>query len=319
MNRALRNFFYIPSFFLFFGIFFLWTLPYEALKNRVIYQAEDVLNRTFGFNYRIRAGELSFGLFTGLDFDKVQGASAANEEVQLKVDRFRINPSLLSLLFGKTKSSFQLKSGKGIIEGMLIDDSNQTSIELEADNYNLGFAKSLTGISMEGLINGEMSYKINKKNNSETNGRLKLEVKNAKVLDLNIPLDLSNPSSALHINELKIAQDKGSILEMNLKGSSLDLVQLNLNGEDLNLNLKGKILAGKTVADSNLSLEGKFKVSPEVVKTVPFFVLIEPQKNPDGSYDLALEGKLLTNPMPILTIGKFRDILSHFGGPPNSP
>lgn len=317
MNRTLRNLLFLGSFFVFFAFFFLWTLPDEAIKNRVIYQAQDVLNRQLGLNYRLRADELSFSIFTGITFDKLQMTSNVNEDAQIKIDRLRINPSLLSILFGKTKSSVQIKSGKGVIEGTVSDDSSQTRLELEIDNYNLGFAKTLLGVAMEGIVEGEIDVRMNKKNNAESKGSIKLDFKNAKMLDVNIPLDPSNPSSAMRFSELKIAQDKGSLLEMNLKGSSLDVLQFNLNGDDLNLNLKGKILLGKSSSDTSLNLEGKFKVSPQVVQTIPFFALIEPQKNSDGSFDVALEGKMTSRPLPVFSIGKFRDILNQFSGQPN--
>lgn len=70
------------------------------------------------------------------------------------------------------------------------------------------------------------------------------------------------------------------------------------------MDLKGKLtLRGKSFKDYRLSFAGGLKISENLVKAVPFLMILDQQKNKQGIYPLTITGRV---GKPIIRIGKFK-------------
>lgn len=288
----------------FFVLFLLWTFPYDVLKTRIINQIED----SMGGQYRIKVQSMSAGLIFGFTFKNVEVVKRdeGKDVVLLKSPHFRINPSFLALLRKSTKLYFTVDVGKGDVSGNYLDSSSVTELNIDFDDLNLAdvkFLESLYKINLKGIISGEYQSYVNKKDAAKNSGKIDLTLSNFSLDPIKFKMDPTSAESEIQIPQIKLSGSKNSKLIAELRKSDIVIKELNLNGADVDLNLKGTLNMAPRLEDYRLDISGTFKVKPELAQAIPILALFEQQKQSDGAYPITLNGKFMK---PGISVGAFR-------------
>lgn len=297
---------YIIAGFLFFIFWLFIVFPYDALESRVITEIE---NQTGG-RYQIAMKDMDLSLFGSVTFKdlKVTERAGGQKKVLLSTPKFKLGFSPFGVLSQKVDFTFYMKGKKkGDLEGAIKQESDETYLNVEFDEFPLSELKFLTAkakVGLKGKLDGEIDLNLNRKNPKQNKGDINLNFENLSMDSTKINLDPSDPSTAMEIPQIKLSGSKGSGIKGKIIQDKFELSSIKLTGGDLDLDLKGSIsLKGKTPADYKMALEGGFKMSDKLTKAIPFLFILDKQKGPDGVYPLSISGRI---GKPNIRIGKFR-------------
>lgn len=101
--------------------------------------------------------------------------------------------------------------------------------------------------------------------------------------------------------ELAASQDSG--IRLDIRNGNIQVQKVSLTGSDLDFKMKGKIYFSRQVSNYRLNLRGKFQFPATITPKLPFLMLIDQQKGPDGSYPLTITGRMA---QPNIQIGEFK-------------
>jgi type II secretion system protein N len=200
---------------------------------------------------------LSKGFFYTMAIDELVVKSREQKLGELKDIRGRINPLFLPLL--QLHMALKGSVGSGNVSGTLNFARNRTTGELEFGSIELGELSFLqfAGIKGKGTVSGMISLK-------EGNGHAEF-VSNDAVFDQAEFSGVRVPLNIFH----KVT---GSL---DVRGNTIEIVSLSLQGKDIHARLKGKIrdgvmdismelMPGKSYVENPFVLAGleSFKISP---------------------------------------------------------
>ena len=301
MKKSVKILGYFGAGVFFFVFFLFWTFPYDVLKTRILNQIED----SIGGGYRLKVQSMSAGIIFGFTFKNLEviRREGGKDVVVLKSPKLRVNPSFLAMMSNVKKLSFSIEVGKGELSGSYLDSSTNNEVDLEFDEFNLADLKFLSHINMKGVVTGDYSFNLNKKDPTKNSGKIDLSLVNFSLDPIKFRMDPNTPESEMQIPEIKLSGSKGSKLFAEVQKSDILIKELILTGADVDLNLKGSLNTTPRVDDYRIDLTGTFKVKPELAQAVPLLALFEQQKQADGAYPLSLNGRLMK---PGITVGAFR-------------
>jgi len=247
----------IILFLLFLTLFFYLTFPTEALKKRV----ESEIEKNTGFHAEI--SEIAISPFlelivTDLNLEKKE------KDINLKIDKLKIKPSIFSILLDKKSFPFDADIGKGKIIGTLVLASKTNSLDaIKADISNIHtdlittFTKSgKDSPEFDGSINGKLNIIFADKKSGSPSGNFKfvsdnMSIKNLKFEGLKLP---SYSELLVNLNG-KIEKKNTVIDELSFSNNDFDLLligsmpilwDIKKGGKlDLSLNLSFKSDAAK--------------------------------------------------------------------------
>ncbi|GEM_PF-2143318 len=289
---------------LFFFVFFLfWTFPYEILKNRIIHQIEDQL----GGQYHLKIKEMSAGFFTGFTFKNVEviKTEGGKEWLMFKTPKLRVNPSWIAWMRNKTSVSFKIQTTQGKVVGTYYNSPEKNEISVEFDSLRLSDLHSFTssaGLSFKGMIEGDVDLTLFKKDPSKNSGKVDISFVDLNLASFSIKLDPNSPEG-MPLPQIQLTGAKNSKLLGEVKQNILEIKELSFKGGQIDLNLKGKITLAPHFEDYRIFLEGKLKPSSLLAQLIPYLVLFEQQKLPDGSFELQVSDSLMN---PMVMLGKMK-------------
>jgi type II secretion system protein N len=299
MPRIFKIIIYTIVFFIFFFLFLYWMFPYDILKDRVAAAIEEPLGRAV----EVSIGEIEPYYFTGISISKLSLSSPANGGSRpiIELQKVRGRISLFSLLFGNPRITFMIRSGKGRIEGSGRQTDVGFDLELELDDFDVSTVKwlsSAAGLNLTGFLSGDIDISVDRARPTRSKGKIDLKFKNFK---LN-PSNLMVADTAIPIPEIIFSKAQGSILKLDIDKGSATVEEFKFTEGDLQLDLKGKVFLSTVVSNYRLNLSGSFAVSEKLAKEVPYLVMADSQKQQDGSYPLAVTGRISS---PSVKIGTF--------------
>lgn len=293
------------------GVFFFifWMIvvfPEDAVESRVITEIE---NQTQG-RYLIDTKDMDVSLLGSVTFKdlKLSEMVGGKKELMLQSPKLKVGFSPLGVLSQKVDFTFDLKgSKKGDLEGAIKKKDTQTDFALELDEYpleELKFLGRVAKVNIKGLVDGDIDLQINTANPQSNDGEIDINLENIQTDATKISLDPNDPAASFPIPPIKVTGPKGSHIKAEVKQNFLNINSVKLAGGDITLDLKGKIsLNGRSFRDYRMDLNGNFRISDTLNKTLPIGFILDKQKAADGSYPLRISGRM---GKPQIMIGKFR-------------
>lgn len=299
MPRILKLILYTAVFVVFFFLFLYWMFPYNILKDRVAAAIEE----PFGRSIEVSIGDIEPYYFTGVSISKLSLTSIADGESRpvIELQKVRGRISLFSMLFGNPRITFLIRSGKGRIEGSGKQTDVGFNLDVEFDDFDINTIKwlsSVVGLNLNGYLSGDIDISVDRARPTRSKGKIDLRFKNFR---LN-PSNLAVAGTTIPVPEIVFSKGQGSMLRVDIEKGSATVNDLKFIEGDLQLDLKGKVFLSTVLSNYRLNLSGSFGVSEKLAKDVPYLVMAESQKQQDGSYPLAVTGRIST---PSIKIGTF--------------
>lgn len=299
MSRLLRYISYLALFAALFVIFLYWVFPYDVLKDRILSDVE----RQLGGGLQVSAKSLEPHWFSGVDVEGlvIEGPGERGMVKLVKFRRVRARAALVPLIFGSVRAKFRIDIGKGEISGSAKVGEDTIAVKVEVDDLNFSdfaFIKERTGLNIVSRIDGNIDLAINRPQPVRSTGKMKLVFENLRIAQSQLNLgDL-----ALEIPDLLFAKGKDSQIKVSLGKGTATFEDFAFKGGDLGLDLKGKVFLSSRVENYRLNLRGTFSVSQKFGEALPFLFIVDSQREEDGSYPIAVTGRLTR---PSIKIGTF--------------
>lgn len=214
----------IVMFLVFLALFLYLTFPTEALKKRV----ESEIENNTGFHTEI--SKISVSPFLELKITDLV-LEKKEKEINLKIDKLKLKPSVFSLLLNKKSIPFTANIGEGKIGGAFIYATKENKLDsVNADLTNIHtdlittFTKSgKDSPEFDGYINGNL--KVVFQGRQDINGNFNftsdnMSIKNLKFEGLTLP---GYTDLLVNLNG-KIETKKTIIDELSFKNSDFDLI-----------------------------------------------------------------------------------------------
>jgi len=268
-------------------------LPKDKLKDYIIGSVNSTLSDQ-GITYTAKNTTISYLFGIKINLQQVS-LTLPPPAPKVTLDEITLSPSLLNLLIGKFKASFDIKSQKTQLGGMFSLKGQQLETTFRAEEIDLGKLGVFTlaaGIDGSALLSGSGDVTLNLADYSSTQGSLSLSLKNLGL----------EPQTLFGFAIPKISISEGTAYFEATNGKlTIKQFKLGKNGnkaDDINGSLTGTITLAKYLTSSKMDLNTKFGFSENVMKS---FILLEtllgPGKQPDGTYSYNLKGPL-TAPVP---------------------
>lgn len=299
MPKILKYIGYLIVFVFFFFIFLYWMFPYNILKDRVAAAIEEPLGR----KVEVSIGDIEPYYFTGVSISKLKLIShkdGRNIPI-LELDKVRARASLFSLLFGNPNITFYIRAKKGEIEGRSKQIEEGFDIDVDFDDFEIGTIKWLQaelGLNLTGKLNGNVDLKIDRMRPTRSKGKIDVDFESFKLVASNLVVG----GTAIPLPTIVFSKSKGSGIKLEIDKGSATLKELKFTEGDLQLNLKGKVFLSTTLSNYRLNLRGSFRISEALKEAIPFLFMAESQKQKDGSYPLAITGRISR---PTVKVGTF--------------
>ncbi len=273
---------YISLFFLSFFISLLVTLPFEEVKNRIIY---EVSSRGYGL---LSIAKLSYSIPSGLEFEDLtfSGFQADKKIEYLKTERLIIRQSVFSLLLGRLNLSFKGNFYNGEASGYYKEKNKNKQISINFKDISISEYSPLktvlqTGIS--GKLNGSIILEGSFDNLRESQGRVEIKIENFRTEE-------SEAINFIKIPGINIHSISGVLV---LEGGKIKSEGIAFSG-DIDGTINGEVILRYPLATSLLNLTINIKFSNAFYETVRN--IIEPlnlKKDNTGYYLLNVGGAVV--------------------------
>ncbi len=299
MPRIIKLIAYAVIFIFSFLLFLYWMFPYDILKDRVAAAIEGPFDRSV----EVSMEKIEPYYFTGVEINGLKLTHRADGDPKpvAELDRVRARASFFSLLFGSPRISFFIKAGKGELEGSARQSEEGFDIDMDMDDFDIATLKvieSLYGVKLSGLMSGNVDLKIDRARPVRTSGKIDISLDDFKLAASQLTAGGAN----IPIPDMVITKGRGSRLKMTIDKGAVSIDEFRLADGDLGLDIKGKIFLSTVVSNYRLNLSGSFRVSDKLEEAIPFLFMAERQKQQDGSYPLAVTGRIAE---PAVKIGTF--------------
>ncbi|MBI5298957.1 MAG: type II secretion system protein GspN [Deltaproteobacteria bacterium] len=313
MPRGLKYIFYVGLFIFSFIFLTYWMFPMDAVKGRIIGSIEKAL----GPGYVVQIEDIGTYWFSGARLKnlKISHLKQGKEDKVLEAERMTARAGLFSLLFGGPRISFDLRMGKMEVEGSL--HNSDQGWELVCSLYNVDVSQiplfqQKIGLQLSSSVDGDIRINYDAKQPLRTTGEIELTFDKLFLKGGDLPL---GEMGTFPLPDLSLA-DKGSQIKGAIDRGAINLESLRFKGEDLNLDLSGKIFLSPTLDRYRMNLQGKIQFSPKVWKSVDpilpekWLVELRKQKTPDDTFPLSISGQfsapqVYSGTMPVVPFKPF--------------
>lgn len=294
MPKPLKIFLYLGLFFFCLGLFTYWTLPMDAFKSRLIMAAEKGL----GPSYKIDIDKMSAYRLSGV---YLKGVTLSQERdgktVPLwKADKIYARAGLFSLLFRRPRVSFDIRSEGGRLTGEFYPVEDRYRLRGKMQDINLGefpIVRLQTGLKVESEIDGEFDLDYYVKQPIRSEGKVNVSFDTLKIVKGELSL---GEMGSIPLPDLFLA-DSGSGFDLNIGKGSVEVEKGILKGNDLDIDLKGRIFLAPTFDRYRMNLRGSFEFSPNVWGLLepnlpePWMVKLKEQKT-GNQYPISVSGQV---------------------------
>ena len=295
MPKALKYILYTAAFIGSYILFVYWMFPMEAVKGRIITSLET----TLGSGYGVHIGDITTHWLSGVRLKNIliNQTSQGKEENIWKIDQATARVGLFSLVFGSPKISFDGKMGKTRLGGTLRNSDQGFSADCSFSNLDISqiqAAKQMTGLNLTSSIDGEIQVNYDAKQPLRTVGKMDIAFDKLNLKGGEIPL---GEMGSFPLPDLSIANG-GSTLKALIDKGAINLENFKLKGDDLNIELSGKVFLSPQISKYRMNLQGKFQLSPKLWTTLDpilpakWLEELKKQKGADDNLPLSVSGQL---------------------------
>ncbi len=277
----------------FFFLFFLFMFPFDSIVQYFLSQVETNTNGA----YRITVSEIKPSLLFKTVFKNFQlhHRGQNGDEIWIDMPEVRVGFHYLPLLAHRFQASFVAKGKKGEMDGhfsLLFSDLSLTegdfSTEIDGIQFSdLPFLYTGVGDSLVGSIDGKIDLSLDSDHVNRNSGLIELKFKN-----VSMPAGRFSPYPGFDIDlpDTVLTDAKGGIFSAKMDAGKMEIKAVSLTGGDLILNLAGKLQINKKLPLSRFNLDGTFQLSKKLEDAFPFIIVVDKQKNEDGSYPISFSG-----------------------------
>ena len=261
MPKPLKYILYAALFVFSFCLFVYWMLPMNAVKSRIIGSVEGAL----GPGYEVKIGTLKTSWLTGVsirDFS-IAGLEDGRSLPLFKADQLKVRIGLFSLLFGGAKVSFDARTGKARIEGVLHQSDQGISFDGSFEEFDLAqipFLRRATGLNLSSIMEGDILVDYDAKQPLKTTGKIDVTIGNLLLKASEISL---GEMGSFPLPDLNMGK-QGSVVKASIEKGAINMESLLIHGDDLNLDLSGKIFLAPMISRYRMNLQGNFQFSPKL-------------------------------------------------------
>ncbi len=313
-------------------LFFIWTFPYDRLKERVL--AEFNASQPLGNGTRMEIDALDGYWLSGIEAEGVRLISPPRpvsesddedgdekekekkpkkpEPKVVEIDAVHARVSLLRLLFGTTHVSFGADAFGGELSGFTSDADDARTLEIELESVGLTdmpMLASAVGLPMTGAMTGRVELTLPEQKLSQAAGLINLTAVDVTIGDGKAKIRDTIALPKLDAGEL--------VIEATVEEGRVDIEKLTAKGPDFELDANGKIRLRDPFESSLVELNLRFKFTDAYKNkndmtrglfgtpgsSAPGLFDIDPKnqraKRPDGFYAFRVTGpfsKLDTQP-----------------------
>jgi type II secretion system protein N len=245
-----------PAFFLACFVFFAYkTFPYERLADRLIQEA-----RVRGYDLEIL--DLTHSGLTGLTFESLRlilpEENDGTPPLDIIFEELTVSTSLLSLLSDTKSYSFDAELAGGEAEGDLTLGEDEMEIEAELEDINLEeipAVRRFTKVPLGGTLQGEVELMMPSEV-AESRGHVEITIERLSLGDGKSQLDIPGWGG------LTMDQADAGNLELlaTVEGGMAEIERARSHGQDLKLDLLGKIRLARPLKRSELNLLLRLKI-----------------------------------------------------------
>jgi type II secretion system protein N len=304
VNKTIRGILYLIVGVVSYLFFLLALFPLDAIVSHYLANVESQTKGAFRVSV---SPEMDTSLLFDSQFKDFQVERKVGDEFQkvFYAPNIKLGLSLFSLISGGVNVHFDADLNKGKLSGS-VALSNAKSV------YDLHFKKvpvselpllaASVPVKIRGAIDGDLYFSM-AQTMKDSEGDFKI-----KIFDLGTDA-YSIKEANMDIPALTLsAGDKYALIQGGMEGGFLKLEELSTPGEDMILQLKGRVqFLRNNLTRSNIN--GKFRVSEKLETAVPVFGFLAEQKAADGSYPISILGDLKK---PRINVGnlKLSDMLN---------
>lgn len=205
-----------------------------------------------------------------------------NGEEVFYTPELRVDISLLPLLFGKQKFSFEAKFIRGSLTGR-VERGSDITVDLEFNQILLSQFKALNRylryqdqkIPLKGSLDGSLYLVL--ENNKPVEGEVDIKLSRLRIGPVNVggfeipALKLSNRKEAARL-QVSIDSDNNQI----------DLKKLSIPGPDLMVETTGAFRTARNGRVNRIQIDGTLNYSAQLLEKLPLLAMAEQQKNDQG-------------------------------------
>ena len=245
----------------FYGFFLLLILiyiyfPYDLLKDRLI----DRLNNTLNKGVYIQKISPLFPLGMAFKDVRIITESRDRDIIIFSADKLKMRFQLTSLFSKTRRIKYFTAAYGGEIYGKVgiqsANNGNKIWIDANFDDLRLekhhAIAEELFNSSLSGRVEGDIeigNYSPGKK--SVMRGKIDINIGNGSIENLKI---MTIPVPTIHYNKITG--------EVNFVRDNLRIKGLKLEGNDINIEVRGNILFRRDFSKSPIDVNIRFKLSP---------------------------------------------------------
>lgn len=294
MNRTLQIALNLVTGVVAFLFFVVMLFPLDTVVSHYLANLESWT----GGRYRVMISEMDTSLLFDSEFRGLRVEQKGEEgfvEV-LNIPRVRVGLSLLALFSKSARLKFESDFKKGGVEGTVVLSPEALVLDLDFDGMDiaeLGFLKaSLKGapfaFDVNGLVEGDFSlYKPQGLSVLSLDTQFNLRVADFKIRDIKAKV----AGQSFYLAEVMLApQESFAQFEGSLEGGRLTLANVSIPGNDLELQLSGRLGFGNKLEVVRSSLNGRFAFSEMLMEKIPFLAVLGEQRKADGYYPLRISG-----------------------------
>ncbi len=250
-----------------FLLFFYWTFPFDAVKDRVLTAASQKTGA------KITAASLEPHWITGF-IAKELSILPRNKEEPIKLEELIVRAHVFQFLRGNRAASVRAPVAKGVVDASFVQHETGVTLEGIVEEVELALIpglKDAIGLSLGGELSIKADVDWNKKVPKESKGVLFLKAKGLESLK-------GGKVGMFPIPDLAIGDLDW---ELPLEEGKLKFNKQTLKGENLELILDGDIQLSNPVERSRLNLVFSFKPTEKYLSLRPF-AQTAPEQHPPG-------------------------------------
>jgi type II secretion system protein N len=299
MSRLLRIIAFAFLFVFCYVVFLYWVFPYDGLKDRIF----AAIERQLGGGITVSAKTFKPYWVTGADISglSIEGPGPQGVVELANFKRVRARASFFSLLFGGKRVSFRIEVGKGEIVGSAKLGEEQIGIDVDVDDLDVAsfpFVAQTLGIKISSKLSGSASLAIDLAQPVRSSGTISLGIDDLRIAASEVKIG----ESPLALPDIQVAKGRESQIKISVGKGTATFDSFRFANGDLPLDLKGKIFLSNKLENYRLNMNGSFGASQKLSEALPFLFIVDAQKQEDGTYPLALTGRLAK---PSIKIGTF--------------
>lgn len=295
MPKVLKFVLYGGIFLFSYFLFVYWMFPMGAIKSRLIVGIEKAL----GPDYQISIGTMSTYRITGARIQEISlfRLEEGKRQPVLKIPEAKARAGLFSLLFGSPKVRFHLDLPEGRFAGSVQKREEGFLIDGRFDRMDLGkipLVRRGAGLNLASELEGDFQLVYNPAAPLRTEGNVEIRLDKLLLKKSSVPL---GEMGTFDLPDLRLAKGP-SRLKAQIGRGSIRLESFQLQGEDFEMNLQGRVFMASEVSRYRINVQGNFKFSDKLwgvfdpILPEPFASDLKKQGGKQGLLPLTISGQL---------------------------